>query len=288
MWNNPPLNILFENKFTINDTILNESHNRCARAGLPRSAQKPVLMRDQNYLPSTLIAVKKYADLLFVDTRGNISNSNYIFMFSDHDGYILNIHANQDVFVNVLNPYELSVGACLKEESFGTNAISLAVYHKESIVLKGQQHYCNLFHDWSCVATPVLSINNELIGCVGIFCDMSTDVGDRLALTCFLAKILANFCIDNATTSSMIPLSDTQKTLQAICPTYRETNLSSRQKEVLIFFSEGLSYKEIAQHLGLTSHKTVEAHLDAIREKFSVSTRRECIKKAMKLGLLDT
>ena len=99
MWNNPPLNILFENKFTINDTILNESHNRCARAGLPRSAQKPVLMRDQNYLPSTLIAVKKYADLLFVDTRGNISNSNYIFMFSDHDGYILNIHANQDVFV---------------------------------------------------------------------------------------------------------------------------------------------------------------------------------------------
>lgn len=61
--------------------------------------------------------------------------------------------------------------------------------------------------------------------------------------------------------------------------------LTARQQQVLILFAQGMSYKEIAREIGISSYKTVEDHLDAVREKLQVSHRRECIHKAMSLGL---
>jgi transcriptional regulator EpsA len=62
--------------------------------------------------------------------------------------------------------------------------------------------------------------------------------------------------------------------------------LTARQKEILILFSQGLTYKQIAEKLQVRSHKTIEQHLDSVRLKLSVKTRRECIQKAVNLGLL--
>lgn len=62
--------------------------------------------------------------------------------------------------------------------------------------------------------------------------------------------------------------------------------LTDRQKEILTLFSQGYSYKEIAEKVQVRSHKTIEQHLDSVRIKFSVKTRRECIQKAISMGLL--
>lgn len=62
--------------------------------------------------------------------------------------------------------------------------------------------------------------------------------------------------------------------------------LTERQRQVLKLFAEGLSYKQIAKQLNVTSHKTIEDHLDAIRAKLGAGSRRERIRRAIDLGLL--
>ena len=48
-----------------------------------------------------------------------------------------------------------------------------------------------------------------------------------------------------------------------------EIHLTPRQKEVLILSSEGKTYRQIAQRLGI-SYGTVRAHLVMVREKLDV------------------
>lgn len=62
--------------------------------------------------------------------------------------------------------------------------------------------------------------------------------------------------------------------------------LTQRQQQVLVLFSQGLSYKQIAMQIGIRSPKAVENHLDAVRRKLSVPNRRECIRKALEVGLI--
>jgi two-component system NarL family response regulator len=61
--------------------------------------------------------------------------------------------------------------------------------------------------------------------------------------------------------------------------------LTSRELEVLKGIEQGLSYKEIAQALSLSTH-TVHGHLKHIYEKFQAHGRRDAIATARRLGVL--
>ena len=52
--------------------------------------------------------------------------------------------------------------------------------------------------------------------------------------------------------------------------------LTVREKEVMNFLSRGLSYKEIAQRLGV-SHETVKKHLKNIYRKLRVQNKIEAL-----------
>lgn len=286
MWKNIQHSKKSIENFLVDQVTIEQSHQRCKEAGLPRDILKPIKYRNLGMSQTTLTPLIKYVDLLFLDTQRHISDTSYVFFFTDADGYILTILTDPDVFINILNPCGISIGTCLSEESSGTSAVSLAIYHQQSAIVIGQQHYCNIFQDWTCIVTPAFTANNELIGCIGISCSQYADIGDKLAVTNFLANQLSSFC-SNWTASISDALIANSGALQVLTPSSSDISLSPRQKEVLKLYAEGLSYKRIASRLNLNSHKTVEAHLDAIRGKLSASTRRECIKKAITLGVLD-
>jgi DNA-binding NarL/FixJ family response regulator len=63
-------------------------------------------------------------------------------------------------------------------------------------------------------------------------------------------------------------------------------HLTEREQEVLHWLVEGSSNEEIARHLYITV-ATVKAHLTAIFEKLSVTSRTQAIVKALKLGLVS-
>ncbi|MBD1838433.1 response regulator transcription factor [Coleofasciculus sp. FACHB-501] len=66
----------------------------------------------------------------------------------------------------------------------------------------------------------------------------------------------------------------------------RSIHLTEREREVLHWLVEGSSNEEIARRLYITV-ATVKAHLTAIFEKLSVTSRTQAIVKALKLGLVS-
>ena len=65
-----------------------------------------------------------------------------------------------------------------------------------------------------------------------------------------------------------------------------ETNpLSTREREVLLGLSQGLSYKECSQKLTLSVH-TVHSHVKNIYHKLNVPSKRQAVDKAAKKGWL--
>jgi two-component system response regulator NreC len=61
--------------------------------------------------------------------------------------------------------------------------------------------------------------------------------------------------------------------------------LSDREGEVLRLIAEGLSYKEMADRLGI-SVKTVETYRERIKEKLNLHSRAEIVRYALERGLL--
>src|SRR5579863_10506920 len=67
----------------------------------------------------------------------------------------------------------------------------------------------------------------------------------------------------------------------AAAPPPVESNLSTREQEVLDCLSQGFLYKEIAEKLGI-SYETVHTYIRRIYEKLQVRTRTEAVAKFLK------
>jgi len=68
-------------------------------------------------------------------------------------------------------------------------------------------------------------------------------------------------------------------------PKDETVDLSKREKEILSFLVNGMSYKMIASKCAISYH-TVNAHIRKIYEKMHVSSATEAVAKAMKSGLI--
>lgn len=64
-----------------------------------------------------------------------------------------------------------------------------------------------------------------------------------------------------------------------------EATLTPREAEVLSLLADGLSNKQIAARLGISTN-TVKTHLELVFEKLEVSTRAEAVAVAVRRGLL--
>jgi len=62
--------------------------------------------------------------------------------------------------------------------------------------------------------------------------------------------------------------------------------LTPRQREVLHLAAKGMTYAEMATHMGVSQH-TVEAHLSNLMRKLGFHSTREIIRYAFKRGLTD-
>ena len=66
----------------------------------------------------------------------------------------------------------------------------------------------------------------------------------------------------------------------------RIAELSEREKEIVRWFADGLSYKEIASKLFI-SVRTVESHKNNIMEKLELKTKVDLVKYAIKHGIIE-
>ena len=173
--------------------------------------------------------------------------------------------------------WSIRPGVLINEESAGTNAVAVALIRVEATVIRGPQHYRQFFKSWTCTAVPVCSARGNPLACFCIATPHISTLGEKLALAKCMAGRLEAF-LNGEVDPALIH--------HATSPSDFQVSLTERQYQVLYFFAKGLSYKEIARELKITSEKTVGEHLDVVCRKLAASNRRECIIRAAKLGLL--
>lgn len=282
MWNGLPdrLKVSDEQFFTPKESIL-RSHRRCELIGMPRDIQRarnvlnPVRIGEMLRVHAGVVA---FAELLFAATFDRIPDKRTLLILTDPHARIIAIHSTPEV-LHAAAEKGVCLGASVAEDSLGTNAVSLALYEMEPVVLYGEQHYCDILHDWYCVAIPLADMHGTPIGCLDISMSCQAELGEKLALANFLARELGSF---GARNGERMPDPEDAQCVQA----REDIRLTERQYQVLALFSKGMSYKQIARRLGLQSIKTVQEHLDAARAKLGAETRRDCIRRAVECGLL--
>lgn len=71
----------------------------------------------------------------------------------------------------------------------------------------------------------------------------------------------------------------------SITSQYGEYSLSKRESESLFYLIRGYTAREIAQRLGLSS-KTIEYHIEQLKNKLNCSKKSELIEKSIDLGFI--
>lgn len=255
-------------------------------------------------------SLRAYGQKLFSEIYQDFSDRNDLFVLSDAGARLILLYSCPEILSASSREVSLGVGALLSESNCGTNAITWALRYRESVVSSRPQHFGPLYKSCGTVAVPVLDTNHQPMACIAILnCD-DESLGEKLLLAKFVARefgkyyksppvlklgVTLSISDNNSKRSSPMPQSVGIKGCQTAVPHRPQPvpspaalalGLTARQQQVLILFAQGMSYKEIAREIGISSYKTVEEHLDAVREKLHVSHRRECIQKAMSLGLL--
>lgn len=120
----------------------------------------------------------------------------------------------------------------------------------------------NQYRTYISQKNPIFSSDNKCIGMMGI----SMDVSDKAS------RKHGEWLIDSINTYNAIK--DLPK-------------LTRRQAQCLHYVIHGFSIKDIASKLGL-SPRTVEMHINILKDKFFCSTKAELVNKAISSGIVNS
>lgn len=257
--------------YHVDPAWLAASHKRCDRAGLSRDIKSPrdVLRGQQRaeFLAENSRLLVKVRPLLTQLYR-EIPDQSCILIFTDRDGRTLDIISSPEM-LDLCKKIGLSQGTSFREESCGTTAISWALHYGDTVVLRGEQHYCVMFHDWCCVASPIRDPEGNVTGCMDLSTRREADLGVTAALIRRVAGEITRVLSPSKEPSDKTPP----------CP------ISPRQREILALLAYGLTRKGIALRLHI-SVGTVGTQLKSLYQKLGGRNDNECIALAYQKGIL--
>lgn len=261
--------LLPEDTFSINPQMLAASHLRSKLAGI--GLKKLTGDELETFLRKHRGLIASVRPVL-VEVLATIAGPRDAILLTEESGWIIDWICQPGVLATLERDCGIQVGVSLEESSMGTNAVSLALACREPTGICGAQHFCRVFDDWTGVAAPIFAPRDKLVGCVSIMTRGKADLPQKLTLAKLIAKNVQYF---------------QDRPRQANGATGRSSGqaLTARQHEVICLFAKGLTYKKIALTLNVSA-KAVEAHLDAVRAKWRLRSRRECIRKAVEDGLV--
>lgn len=268
---------------------IEESHQYCQSSGLDKENIWPLGSLMGSELTSFLQAnsvISAHCLELFIDISRDFTDGKDLFLLSDANTRLISMYSDPEI-LRAATEIGLSSGVLLSEASCGTNAVALALRYIEPMITRGEEHYCRMLQNWGAVALPVMGAEGSPVACVAILNCADSSLSEKLLLARFIVKALEKFYLSTSL-ATLAPLAaripERRKSQQKVLSSC--IGLTSRQHQVLQLFAQGKSYKQIAREIGISSFKTVEEHLDAVREKLQVAHRRECIQKAISLGLI--
>jgi len=246
------------------------SYKKCLEIGLTKSIVTPLISLGEEELKRKLQENKKLIEVFrkCVNRAHTKLKKKYIFLLVDSEGYLLDILYNKKIYKDIIG-LGIKRGTSFKEESCGTNAISLAMKLKQLIYLKPEEHYCDIFKQWYCIATP-LYIDNDIVG----YLDISTikhNMADEMIG--FIDLLVYKIVNEYKRETDLESQEDLEK-------------LTDKQIEIIKKCAKGYTELAISMELGLKP-STVKYHKKEIIKKLRVKNFQQAIAKAIKLNLID-
>ena len=255
------------------------SYTRCRSLGVPVELGKPAVILDEISLAPRLEAnavLITFSERVITPDCYTGPSKNFIYILCDPELVALKIFAAPEVLVTA-EDLGIKPGTVFTEASCGTNALALAREHNRLVAIRGKQHYCRLFKDWWCIASPVTNHKGRILGYLDISMHAAKELG--LAAT-FLKKLLK--LIDQQLTPLEFRKADHRPSetfsQPAGAPDYKALQLTSREEEILNLRLLGLENEEIAARLCI-SPNTVKVHCTRIYRKLGVHSFPQLVAK---------
>ncbi|MDH7577078.1 MAG: sigma 54-interacting transcriptional regulator [Bacillota bacterium] len=94
-------------------------------------------------------------------------DSDFVFIVTDENGLILEIIGNSKL-IQQMKDYNVVPGMYMEEKTFGTTAVVLALLHNKSVQIVATEHFCKIFHPFTCSAAPIHNFKGKIIGLIMI------------------------------------------------------------------------------------------------------------------------
>jgi transcriptional regulator of acetoin/glycerol metabolism len=254
-----------DRRFLVDEKKLKGSYSRSIHAGVNPNLERltdVVTGEGLQKIQFQYDPLQRAARDLFEETYSKLSDKSCAFVLTDPEARILELYSCPEVIEECLKR-SVKRGASLAEERCGTNAVALALYYQDTIVLRGAQHFCKLFRDWCCVAVPIFDREDQPLGCIDCSMSYEASLGEKLPLLQMLAEKLVSFWSEHDARPSR--------------------KVTQRRWEIIELLSKGYSSKQVAYELKLNP-RTVETHLRRMREQWNAKTTCELVTKILNSG----
>lgn len=261
-----------EQRYLVDSRWVAASFERCRNAGIDPTLTlvRDVLDDDATARLLTQHArIVSVADALLAELHALLPDKSSVFFVTTADAHIIALFSAPDVIYRC-SSHGFRLGTSLSEASCGTNAVALALRYREPVVARGRHHYCRLFHNWCLVAAPIVDSGNETVGCICLAASNGADLGEKIPLVRMLARSIASECSFSVSERPAL-----------YSPIFRHRELSKRQHAILLLLIQGKGCKEIAASLDI-SVRTVESHLEKMRQKFGAKTTIQLVATLLK------
>jgi len=271
-------------EFLATSEIIRDSHKRCRQGRVNANlTQMPTVLTDvqvKKLLEDSGFLLTAAWPIVKEDLYRNFTNEDQLIILCNGEGYAIALMSSPKA-LELCYSMNLGLGTCFGEEVCGTNAIAVAMHLKKMVVIKGEQHYCQLFKDWSCVAAPIRSPGGDIVGYLDVSMDSEEELGHTLALV-----QAAVICIEQKMYIEKLLGEMTPKVITSPETLGRFETLSAREKQIFSSMAKGQTAGEIAGALGI-SKDTVGTYRKRIYKKLGIKRKIDCSNKARELGLLS-
>ncbi|MDH7577878.1 MAG: LuxR C-terminal-related transcriptional regulator [Bacillota bacterium] len=198
----------------------------------------------------------------------NLTDKDQLIIFCNHEGYTLGILSSPQV-LDLCSRMNISQGACFREEICGTNAIALSMLLQKKVAIRGEQHYCQLFKDWSCVAAPIRSPGGNIIGLLDVSMDCEKGLENIPALVQLAVQYIEKMYEEKLMSRLTPPINPVSPELLL-----KLKILSIREKDVLLLLIKGWTENQIADEMQI-SKETVKTLKKRAFKKLSINSKIE-------------
>ncbi|AAM25846.1 transcriptional regulator of acetoin/glycerol metabolism [Caldanaerobacter subterraneus subsp. tengcongensis MB4] len=127
------------------------SYERCRKIGIAPSIISPLILLNQKDLQEKIQKYQELIEAFHMSVEEDWVKGEYLFLLADSEGYLLDVKCSTKEKECIKNS-GFEPGVSFKEESCGTNAISMAMRLTRVVYIKPQEHYCDILKKWHCIA----------------------------------------------------------------------------------------------------------------------------------------